>query len=243
RADPETGTRGRGKQRAAPPPAEAALGVLVPCGEASRATRASRERRTGARPRGESDEHTGGPSDPADAGQVRAVTAGGTEQTIPASRQPPGRVRRPTGEGSSGRRRRRKGRGRALRSGAASRGWGFKQAATAEPERRSGVPAGRGAPRGEGSNRQRRRSQGGRASRPGAASHGVRVQTGSNGAGRDGAGRPTRARRPTGRRFKQAATAKEGTGSSAAPGRSARPRPYLRRYRAESGAGRMPGRL
>src|SRR5690606_1883946 len=208
RADPETGTRGRGKQRAAPPPAEAALGVLVPCGEASRATRASRERRTGARPRGESDEHTGGPSDPADAGQVRAVTAGGTEQTIPASRQPPGRVRRPTGEGSSGRRRRRKGRGGALRSGAASRGWGVKQAAAAEAERRSGVARGvraavgrRGRGRARAGGGSRRRGQQGLGGGPGPGAGGARrgVKAGDGGdGGAGGAQPPGRARRLTG---------------------------------------------
>src|SRR5690606_11263948 len=63
---------------------------------------------------------------------------------------------------------------------------------------------------------------GGRASRPGAAPHGAEVQSGGNGKGRDGAGRPTRVRRPTGPGFKPAATGERGRGGGHRPGRRAR---------------------
>src|SRR5690606_14013617 len=117
------------------------------------------------------------------------------------------------GGGSDQRRRRRKGRGRAPQPSAAPHGAGvqtggdgrgrggarhpsrvqrptgpgFKQAATAKEGAGPGTPAGGGTPRSEGSNRQRQRKGRGGASRPGAAPHGVRVQTGSDSDGRDGA--------------------------------------------------------
>ncbi len=93
------------------------------------------------------------------------------------------------------------------------------QAATAEVGAEPGAPAGRGASRSEGSSGRRRRG-GAPAGRSGAAPHRAKVQTGGDGAGRGGARVVARARRPTGRRFKQAATAGRGTGRSVGCGRA-----------------------
>src|SRR5690606_37267686 len=124
--------------------------------------------------------------------------------------------------------------------GAASRGWGFKQAATVEGGAGAGVPVGCGVSRGRGSNRQQRRRKGrgrasgrarrltgwgfkpavtaepggGRASRPGAAPHGAGVQAGGDGGAGPGRRSPSRPARPTGGRVLYAGFNGGGAGSA-----------------------------
>src|SRR5690606_26316039 len=110
------------------------------------------------------------------------------------------------------------GRGPAGRSGAAPHRAQIQAGSDGAGRTGAQTSPGRGTPRGEGSSRHQRQRRGrGRGGRPGAAPHGARVRTGGDGGSGDRPAGPTR--RPTGHRFRRAATAAVGAGPGASPGR------------------------